>query len=65
MGFLKEQSLQIGGVWSFYKPMSDKAERFSLVKCSRPETFSFLNCAFLQPLLLINVAWSLTTLNTY
>ena len=28
-----EQSLQIGGVWSFYKAMSDRAERFPFVKC--------------------------------
>ena len=34
-----EQSLQIGGVWSFYKAMSDRAERFPFVKCSRAETF--------------------------
>ena len=35
-----EQSLQIGGVRSFYKAMSDRAERFPFVKCSRAETFS-------------------------
>ena len=58
-----EQSLQIGGVWSFYKAMSDRAERFRFVKCSGAETFFSL--AVLQPLLLINVARSLTTLNTY
>ena len=34
-----EQSLQIGGVWSFYNAMSDREERFLLVKCSRAETF--------------------------
>ena len=65
VGFFKEQSLQIGGIRSFYKAMSDKAGRFPLVKCSRAETFPILNCTFLQPLFLINVAWSLTTLNTY
>ena len=34
-----DQSLQIGGVWSFYKAISDRAERFPFVKCSRAETF--------------------------
>ena len=64
MGIFMEQSLQVGGVWSFYKAMSNRAERFPLVKCSRAETFSILNDVFLWPLLLINVARSLTTLNT-
>ena len=51
-----EQSLQIGGVRRFYKAMSDRAERFPLVKCSRAETFfSILNCAFLRSLLLIKL----------
>ena len=58
-----EQSLQIGGVWSFYKAMSDRVERCRFVKCSGAETFFIL--AVLWPLLLINVAQSLTTLNTY
>ena len=65
VGFFMEQSLQIGGVWSFYKAMSDKVERYPLVKCSRAVFFSILNCAFLRLLFLINVAWFLTTLNTY
>ena len=42
VGIFMEQSLQIGGVWRFYKAMSDNAERFPLVKCSRAETFSIL-----------------------
>ena len=33
-----EQSLQVGGVWSFHKAMSDRAERFRFVKCSGAET---------------------------
>ena len=41
-----EQSLQIGGVWSFYKAMSDRTERFPLVKCSRAETFFNLELCF-------------------
>ena len=41
-----EQSLQIGGVWSFYKALSDGAERFPLVKCSRAETFLNLELCF-------------------
>ena len=34
-----EQSLQIGGVWSFYKAMSDRAERCRFVKCSGGRDF--------------------------
>ena len=41
-----EQSLQIGGVWSFYKAMSDWAEKFPFVKCSRAETFFSLGLCF-------------------
>ena len=29
VGFFMEQSLQIGGVWSFYKAMSDSTERLA------------------------------------
>ena len=64
MGIIMEQSLQIGGVWSFYKAMSDRPKRFPLVKSSRADIFSILNCVLLWPLLLINVVWPLTTLNT-
>ena len=46
MGIFMEQSLQICGVWSFYKAMSDRAERFPLVKCSRTETFFSLELCF-------------------
>ena len=41
-----EQSLQIDGVWSFYKAMSDGAERFLFVKCSRVYTFFSLELCF-------------------
>ena len=41
-----KQSLQIGGVWSFYKAVSDRAERFPLVKCSRTEIFFNLELCF-------------------
>ena len=34
-----EQSLQTGGVWSFYKATSDGAEISPFIKCSRAETF--------------------------
>ena len=37
-----EQSLQIGAVWSFYKAMSDRAERFQFIKYSGAETFLVL-----------------------
>ena len=46
MGFFMEKSLQIGGVWSFYKSMSDRAERFPFVKCSKTETFFSLELCF-------------------
>ena len=59
-----EQSLQIGGVWSFCKAMSDRAKA-SFHKMQQGRDFFVLNCAFLGPLLLINVARSLTTLTTY
>ena len=50
MGIFMEQSLQIRGVWSFYKAMSDRAERFPLVKCRRVETFFNLElCLPLAP----------------
>ena len=58
-------SLQIGGVWSFHKAMSDRAERFPLVKCSRAETFFSLELCFPLAPTFDNAAWSLTTLNTY
>ena len=47
MGIFMEQSFQIGGVlWSFYKAMSDRAERFPFVKCSCAETFVNLELCF-------------------
>ena len=36
----------IFGVWSFYKAMSDKAERYPLVKCSKPKTFFNIELCF-------------------
>ena len=46
MGIFMVQSLKIGGVWSFYKAMSDRTERFPLAKCSRAETFFNLELCF-------------------
>ena len=51
MGFFIEQSLQICGVWSFYKAMSDKVERYPLVKCSRAVFFLNLELCFPQALI--------------
>ena len=44
--------------------MSGKARNFFLLKCNGAETCSSLNCIFSWPLLLINIAWSLTVRNT-
>ena len=46
MGSFKQQSLQIGGVWSFHKAMSDREERFPFIKYSRAETFFSLELCF-------------------
>ena len=40
------QSLRFCGVWSFYKAMSDRAERIPLVKCSRAEISFNLELCF-------------------
>ena len=42
-----EQSLQIGGVWSFNKAMSDRAERFSFHKMQQGR--DFLQSCFPRP----------------
>ena len=56
VGFFHEAIFANWWGMELYKAMSDRAERFPLVTCSRAETFSILNCAFLWSLLLINVA---------